>query len=156
MYDCREKLLTLFASLQQHYFHFKHFQKEQRKDRCPDKVLFKWNQPQVTYKVGRDDTSIILGEGHKQQRPFDTLIRKLKEYQLHHTAKDITDACQVIIRAIEGDYLRSDLRNPFSYTALMQLQRALSMKAAGTDTDVVVLMQEVKNILKLNDKTAIF
>ena len=156
MYDCREKLLTLFASLQQHYFHFKHFQKEQRKDRCPDKVLFRWNLPQVTYKVGRDDTSIILGEGHKQQRPFDTLIRKLKEYQLHHTAKDITDACQVIIRAIEGDYLRSDLRNPFSYTELMQLQRALSMKAAGTDTDVVVLMQEVKNILKLNDKTAIF
>lgn len=156
MYDCREKLLTLFASLQQHYFHFKHFQKEQRKDRCPDKVLFRWNQPQVTYKVGRDDTSMILGEGHRQQRPFDTLIRKLKEYQLHHTAKDITDACQVIIRAIEGDYLRSDLRNPFSYTELMQLQRALSMKAAGTDTDVVVLMQEVKNILKLNDKTAIF
>ena len=156
MYDCREKILTLFASLQQHYFHFKHFQKEQRKDRCPDKVLFRWNQPQVTYKVGRDDTSMILGEGHKQQRPFDTLIRKLKEYQLHHTAKDITDACQVIIRAIEGDYLRSDLRNPFSYTELMQLQRALSMKAAGTDTDVVVLMQEVKNILKLNDKTAIF
>lgn len=156
MYDCREKLLTLFASLQQHYFHFKHFQKEQRKDRCPDKVLFRWNQPQVTYKVGRDDTSMILGEGHKQQRPFDTLIRKLKEYQLHHTAKDITDACQVIIRAIEGDYLRSDLRNPFSYTELMQLQRALAMKAAGTDTDVVVLMQEVKNILKLNDKTAIF
>lgn len=156
MYDCREKLLTLFASLQQHYFHFKHFQKEQRKDRCPDKVLFKWNQPQVTYKVGRDDTSMILGEGHKQQRPFDTLIRKLREYQLHHTAKDITDACQVIIRAIEGDYLRSDLRNPFSYTELMQLQRALAMKAAGTDTDVVVLMQEVKNILKLNDKTAIF
>lgn len=156
MYDCREKLLTLFASLQQHYFHFKHFQKEQRKDRCPDKVLFRWNQPQVTYKVGRDDTSMILGEGHKQQRPFDTLIRKLKEYQLHHTAKDITDACQVIIHAIEGDYLRSDLRNPFSYTELMQLQRALSMKAAGTDTDVVVLMQEVKNILKLNDKTAIF
>ena len=156
MYDCREKLLTLFASLQQHYFHFKHFQKEQRKDRCPDKVLFRWNQPQVTYKVGRDDTSMILGEGHKQQRPFDTLIRKLKEYQLHHTAKDITDACQVIIRAIEGDYLRSDLRNPFSYTELMQLQRALSMKAAGADTDVVVLMQEVKNILKLNDKTAIF
>lgn len=156
MYDCREKLLTLFASLQQHYFHFKHFQKEQRKDRCPDKVLFRWNQPQVTYKVGRDDTSMILGEGHKQQRPFDTLIRKLKEYQLHHTAKDITEACQIIIRAIEGDYLRSDLRNPFSYTELMQLQRALSMKAAGTDTDVVVLMQEVKNILKLNDKTAIF
>lgn len=156
MYDCREKLLTLFASLQQHYFHFKHYDKEQRKDRCPDKVLFKWNGMQVTYKVGRDDTLSILGEGAKQSKPYDTLLKKLRLYQQEKPQKDIVEACQVIIRAIEGDYLRSDLRNPFSYHELLALQRALSMKASGDDTDVVVLMQEVKNLLKLNDKTAIF
>lgn len=156
MYDCRDKLLTLFASLQQHYFHFKHYAKEQRKDRCPDKVLFKWNGLQVTYKVGRDDTLSILGEGAKQSRPYDTLLKKLRLYQQEKPQKDIVEACQVIIRAIEGDYLRSDLRNPFSYHELLALQRALSMKASGDDTDVVVLMQEVKNLLKLNDKTAIF
>lgn len=156
MYDCRDKLLTLFASLQQHYFHFKHYDKEQRKDRCPDKVLFKWNGMQVTYKVGRDDTLSILGEGAKQSRPYDTLLKKLRLYQQEKPQKDIVEACQVIIRAIEGDYLRSDLRNPFSYNELLALQRALSMKASGDDTDVVVLMQEVKNLLKLNDKTAIF
>lgn len=156
MYDCREKLLTLFASLQQHYFHFKHFDKEQRKDRCPDKVLFRWSGLQVTYKVGRDDTLSILGEGAKQSKPYDTLLKKLRLYQQEKPQKDIVEACQVIIRAIEGDYLRSDLRNPFSYHELLALQRALSMKASGDDTDVVVLMQEVKNLLKLNDKTAIF
>lgn len=156
MYDCRDKLLTLFASLQQHYFHFKHYNKEQRKDRCPDKVLFKWNGIQVTYKVGRDDTLSILGEGAKQSRPYDTLLKKLRLYQQEKPQKDIVEACQVIIRAIEGDMLRSDLRNPFSYHELLALQRALSMKASGDDTDVVVLMQEVKNLLKLNDKTAIF
>lgn len=156
MYDCREKLLTLFASLQQHYFHFKHYDKEQRKDRCPDKVLFRWSGLQVTYKVGRDDTLSILGEGAKQSRPYDTLLNKLRLYQQEKPQKDIVEACQVIIRAIEGDYLRSDLRNPFSYHELLALQRALSMKASGDDTDVVVLMQEVKNLLKLNDKTAIF
>ena len=156
MYDCRDKLLTLFASLQQHYFHFKHYDKEQRKDRCPDKVLFKWNGMQVTYKVGRDDTLSILGEGAKQSRPYDTLLKKLRLYQQEKPQKDIVEACQVIIRAIEGDMLRSDLRNPFSYHELLALQRALSMKASGDDTDVVVLMQEVKNLLKLNDKTAIF
>lgn len=156
MYDCREKLLTLFASLQQHYFHFKHYDKEQRKDRCPDKVLFKWNGMQVTYKVGRDDTLSILGEGAKQSKPYDTLLKKLRLYQQEKPQKDIVEACQVIIRAIEGDYLRSDLRNPFSSHELLALQRALSMKASGDDTDVVVLMQEVKNLLKLNDKTAIF
>lgn len=156
MYNCREKLLTLFASLQQHYFHFKHYDKEQRKDRCPDKVLFRWSGLQVTYKVGRDDTLSILGEGAKQSRPYDTLLKKLRLYQQEKPQKDIVEACQVIIRAIEGDYLRSDLRNPFSYHELLALQRALSMKASGDDTDVVVLMQEVKNLLKLNDKTAIF
>lgn len=156
MYDCRDKLLTLFASLQQHYFHFKHYDKEQRKDRCPDKVLFRWNGMQVTYKVGRDDTLSILGEGAKQSRPYDTLLKKLRLYQQEKPQKDIVEACQVIISAIEGDYLRSDLRNPFSYHELLALQRALSMKASGDDTDVVVLMQEVKNLLKLNDKTAIF
>lgn len=156
MYDCREKLLTLFASLQQHYFHFKHYDKEQRKDRCPDKVLFRWSGMQLAYKVGRDDTLSILGEGAKQSRPYDTLLKKLRLYQQEKPQKDIVEACQVIIRAIEGDYLRSDLRNPFSYHELLALQRALSMKASGDDTDVVVLMQEVKNLLKLNDKTAIF
>ena len=156
MYDCRDKLLTLFASLQQHYFHFKHYDKEQRKDRCPDKVLFRWNGMQVTYKVGRDDTLSILGEGAKQSRPYDTLLKKIRLYQQEKPQKDIVEACQVIIRAIEGDMLRSDLRNPFSYHELLALQRALSMKASGDDTDVVVLMQEVKNLLKLNDKTAIF
>lgn len=156
MYDTRAKLLTLFASLQQHYFHFKHYEKGQRKDRCRDKVLFRWDGQQRTYKVGREDIAHLLGEGAKQQRPYDTLIRKLKEYQQAKPKADVIEACQVIIRAIEGDYLRSDLKNPFSYADLMALQRALSMKADGIDTDVTVLMREIKELLKLNDKTAIF
>ena len=156
MYTSREKLLTLWASLQQHYFHFKHFEKGQRKDRCRDKVLFRWDGVQLTYKVGRDDVQSILGEGARQQRPYDTLLRKLKEFRECHSKKDVIDACQVIIKTIEGDLLRSDLRNPFSYVELMQLQRALSLKASGNDTDVAVLMKEVKELLRLNDKTAIF
>ena len=156
MYDSRPKLVTLFASLQQHYFHFKHFEKGQRKDRCRDKILFRWDGQQRTYKVGREDIAHLLGEGAKQQRPYDTLIRKLKEYQQAKPKADVVEACQVIIRAIEGDYLRSDLKNPFSYADMMALQRALSMKADGIDTDVTILMREVKELLKLNDKTAIF
>lgn len=156
MYDSREKLITLFASLSQHYFHFKHYEKGQRKDRCRDKVLFKWDGVQLTYKVGRDDVAHLLGEGARQQRPYDSLIRKLKEYQQVRPREDIVDACQVIIKAIEGDYLRSDLRNPFSYQDMLALQQALSRKAGGDDTDVTVLLKEIKELLKLNDKTAIF
>ena len=156
MYDDRQKLLTLFAALSKHYFHFKHYVKEQRKDRCPDKVLFKWDGLQVTYKVGRDDAISILGEGAKQQKPYDALLRKLREYQHTASKPEVLEACQVLIKAIEGDYLRSDLANPFSYVELMQLRRALAEKAAGRDTDVTVIMQEIKRLLSLNDLTAIF
>ena len=53
MYDSRDKLLMLFASLAQHYFHFKYYEPEQRKDRCKDKVLFQWSEMEYTYKVGK-------------------------------------------------------------------------------------------------------
>ena len=156
MYDSREKLVTLFAALSQHYFHFKYYEKGQRKDRCRDKVLFDWGGVQLTYKVEHADIQRLLGEGKRQRKPYDTLAKKLREFQQSKPRKDIVDACQVIISCIEGDALRSDLRNPFSYNDLIALQQALSMKASGVDEDAAILMQEVKKLLKLNDKTAIF
>lgn len=156
MYDSREKLVTLFAALSQHYFHFKYYEKGQRKDRCRDKVLFDWGGVQLTYKVEHADIQRLLGDGKRQRKPYDTLAKKLREFQLSKPRHDIIDACQVIISCIEGDALRSDLRNPFSYNDLIALQQALSMKASGVDEDAAILMQEVKKLLKLNDKTAIF
>lgn len=156
MYDSREKLVTLFAALSQHYFHFKYYEKGQRKDRCRDKVLFDWGGVQLTYKVEHADVQRLLGEGKRQRKPYDTLAKKLREFQQSKPRQDIVDACQVIISCIEGDALRSDLRNPFSYNDLIALQQALSMKASGVDEDAAILMQEVKKLLKLNDKTAIF
>ena len=156
MYDSREKLVTLFAALSQHYFHFKYYEKGQRKDRCRDKVLFDWGGVQLTYKVEHADIQRLLGEGKRQRKPYDALAKKLREFQQSKPRQDIVDACQVIISCIEGDALRSDLRNPFSYNDLIALQQALSMKASGVDEDAAILMQEVKKLLKLNDKTAIF
>lgn len=156
MYDCREKLVTLFAALQQHYFHFKHYEKGKRKDRCDDKVLFVWEGVQLTYKVGRDDITSILGDGAKKAKPYDSLLRKLREFRQGQIKHDILNACDVIIKVLEGDLLRSDMRNPFSWQELLVLQQTLSRKADGDSTDAAVLMSEIKKLLSLNDKTAIF
>lgn len=156
MYDCREKLVTLFAALQQHYFHFKHYEKGKRKDRCEDKVLFVWKGVQKTYKVGRDDITSILGDGAKKAKPYDTLLRKLREFRQGQVKHDVLNACDIIIKVLEGDILRSDVRNPFNWQELLVLQQTLSRKADGDRTDAAVLMNEVKELLKLNDKTAIF
>lgn len=156
MYDNRDKLLTLFAALSLHYFHFKHYEAGKTKYECEDKVLFNWEGQQTTYKVGRDDMQHLLGDGRKQVRPMDSLLKKLREYRDTHFRKDIQDACQILIQAIQGETIKSDLRNPFSYEEMQMLQRALSMKASGNKTDVVVLMNEVKELLRLNDNTAAF
>jgi hypothetical protein len=156
MYDCREKLVTLFAALQQHYFHFKHYEHGKRKDRCDDKVLFVWKGVQLTYKVGRDDISSILGDGAKKAKPYDTLLRKLREFKQGQIKHDVLNACDIIIKVLEGDILRSDVRNPFNWQELLVLQQTLSRKADGDTTDAAVLMNEIKELLNLNDKTAIF
>lgn len=156
MYDCREKLVTLFAALQQHYFHFKHYEKGKRKDRCEDKVLFNWKDIQTTYKIGRDDITSILGDGAKKAKPYDTLLRKLREFRQGQVKHDVLNACDIIIKVLEGDILRSDVRNPFNWQELVVLQQTLSRKADGDTTDAAVLMNEIKQLLNLNDKTAIF
>lgn len=156
MYDCREKLVTLFAALQQHYFHFKHYEHGKRKDRCDDKVLFVWKGVQLTYKVGRDDITSILGDGAKKAKPYDTLLRKLREFRQGQIKHDVLNACDIIIKVLEGDILRSDVRNPFNWQELLVLQQTLSRKADGDTTDAAVLMNEIKQLLRLNDKTAIF
>lgn len=156
MYDCREKLVTLFAALQQHYFHFKHYEHGKRKDRCDDKVLFVWKGVQKTYKVGRDDITSILGDGAKKAKPYDTLLRKLREFREGQIKHDVLNACDIIIKVLEGDILRSDVRNPFNWQELLVLQQTLSRKADGDRTDAAVLMNEIKELLHLNDKTAIF
>lgn len=43
-YDNKEKLLSCFRGLSEKYFHFKYFEDGKRKDRCRDKVLFRWTK----------------------------------------------------------------------------------------------------------------
>ena len=36
----KKKILVMFASLARHYFRFKKYEENKRKDRCKDKILF--------------------------------------------------------------------------------------------------------------------
>ena len=166
-YNSREKLLTLFASLAQHYFHFKYLQwevskdaagfhelKARRKDRCPDKQLFRWQGQQLVYKVGRDDVQIGVGEKHIH--PLNSLINKLRHYQATHIAPEIHRACQTLIEAMESESIRSDMLHPWSREELTALQIALHQKQNDPTSDVAVLLHEIAKFLRLNDNTTPF
>lgn len=152
MYNSRDKLLTLFASLAEHYFHFKHYVEGRRKDRCPDKVLFKWNAEQTIYHI---DNGHILKES-LQDRPLQSLLHKLRSYREKADPGEIRDACTLLIDVIDEQNLRSQLSNRFTLAEYKALQVTLSRKLAGDPTNAALIFRELKALLHLNDKTAPF
>lgn len=153
-YNGREKLLTIFASLTQHYFHFKYYEQNKRKDRCRDKELFRWEGQQFLYKIG--SKADMVGDGRNGINPLQSLINKIRLYQETHFGQDIHRACATLIAAMEGECVKSDMTRPWSRDELKALQLALARRSAGDKTDVAVLLSEIKKLLKLNDNTTIF
>lgn len=154
VYNSRPKMLAIFASLSQHYFHFKYYEKGQRKDRCRDKILFRWEPAQLCYKIGRDST--CLGDGKSYKANWDRLIARLRLIQESGCGKSICDACEVIIAFLERENLRGELANPYSHNELLALQQALAQHIVEPSADVAILLRSIKEMLSLSDRAAPF
>lgn len=152
MYDDRGKLLTIFASLVAHYFRFKYYEPDKRKDRCKDKELFRFTEQQTIYKL---DTDRLLAS-KRGMNPFRSLLIKLVSYRTTCSDEKIRELCGILIRHMEQQDEMYDLNNPFSREELHALQWALGQRASGNTKDVAVLLREFKTWLHLNDKTAPF
>lgn len=160
MYDTREKLLIMFASLQQHYFHFKHliktyaFYKEghtdghaQRKDRCPDKLLFRWKNVQSVYKVAKD----AVATSEKPHHDFMTLLTKLRAFRdtTHDTA--IRQSCTVIIDYLTNRVAHFDQTNPVNRHDMMVLRNALREHLQHPNIDPAILIRLAREELQIRD-----
>lgn len=121
LYETREQLLTAFASLSQHYFHFKHYQANRRKDRCQDKVLFVFDKEDCVYKIDR------LITDRPRNNAEDTLKARLEQYREHRANKAIYDACQTIIDSITDDQLGASLVH-FSAEEIRILRRLINLR----------------------------
>lgn len=152
MYDSREKLLTLFASLSAHYFHFKHFTEGIRKDRCPDKQLFIWSDAQTVYKVGRES---VAGDG-KERSPYAALLNKLRAYRAAHADEQLRHACSVLIEALETDVYAYDNQHPLSRLEAVALRLLLQQNTSQMAEEQRLLLSDIKRFLKLNERTMPF
>lgn len=152
--DCymgRERILTMFASLAHHYFHFKKFEKGKRKDRCEDKVLFRFTSSEVVYKLGRP--SVALGSGSTFKAKYHRLIEKLKAFQEEHYGLELHKACEVIIATLTEEDMRSDLANPWSREELEFLKKLLFVRTSQRDLTYDAAIEEVRKLLRLNKNT---
>lgn len=151
VYMGRDRLLVMFASLANHYFHFKKYKQGKRKDRCKDKILFDFSGMQTTYKVGRNN--YVAGSGQTFVENYNRLIAKIRAYQQSHLIGEIHKACEVLIQAMTEDNIRHDLENPWSREELMTMRMLMKLRIENKDMSFEVAMTEVKKLLKITDRT---
>ena len=161
MYDSKEKLLILFASLSQHYFHFKHLIKRYqfyeeghssgypvRKDRCPDKLLFRWNQDQTTFKVEKQ----YVSTSKPPSRELVRLLSMLKEFRDRTVEKDIRTSSNQIIEYIEYRLKQDDMNAPMTREQVEELQTMLRLKIERPYLDHDRILKMARQEMKLRDE----
>ena len=166
MFDSPDKVWRRFQNLAYHYFHFKHVEylgngvlmevkdgrlehsdlelRPQRKDRCADKALFKWDADLEFATL-----SAAPPPSKKNSRD-ETLRRRLNEYRMNHPQQDIRTACDVILKNIENlEKLRyaplGDERER------MAMQIALTKKLNGDERAALEIIAEVKALLERDE-----
>lgn len=132
-YFTDDQLMQVFASLVDHYFHFKKPQKDShgkdlRKDRCPDKQLFNFTEQNTYYKVEKVATA----------RPTDSslqaLAKRLRNYRAVHFERHITKACDILLHDIEERMLKGAATIPWNQDEITLLQRLVSERIRSNST----------------------
>lgn len=152
--DCymgRDKMIVMFASLANHYFHFKKYKQGRRKDRCSDKILFDFSGTQLTYKIGRDNYA--AGSGNPMKEQYNRLIAKIKDYQETHNLPEIFEACEVLINSMKEENIRRDMASPWSKEEMDFIRSLMAFKTRHKELSVEVAMSEVKKLLGITDRT---
>lgn len=160
MYNSKAKLLILFASLSEHYFHFKHLIKRYkfyeeghtdgyalRKDRCPDKLLFRWKDTQQFYKIEKEHVS----GNNKPDSHNLRLLGMLKEFRDRTFDKALKQSASVIIDYLQDHIARQDIANNLTRQDIDALRMALSRHMKHPTIDPALLIKMAKEELSIRD-----
>lgn len=152
-YDSREKLLVMFASLAQHYFHFKRYVMEQRKDRCPDRQLFRWQNIERVYKVEHAD---MLSE-EKAPDALMALIKQLRHYCDAPANIATKKSAETLLHQLEELSKTTEISKPWTYEKRLAYQQLLARRSDGLLGETLeAIMNEIKSVMNINDNTIIF
>lgn len=150
-YDTDAKLLQMFASLAHHYFHFKYYEKGQRKDRCRDKVLFHFDFSKDTlYKLSR------VSQSTPQSTDDNRLLKALMKYEQNHFDPSIKKACSIILEAIQRDQARCLCADKWDFRQVEELQAILRRRMELPEEDFQVCVDAVRRLLSPSDNAPIF
>lgn len=149
-YTDREKLLVYFASLSRHYFRFKKFVEGQRKDRCPEKVLFDFRNTEVTYKIGKSETA--LGSGTNYQSKHHRLLTQIESYKDSKFQIEVKEACDTLIKSLREDYMREDMANPRDTEETKLYKMLLHVATRHPEWTYEAKLRVAMQLVKINPK----
>lgn len=144
LYKSRADLLTMFANLSAHYFHFKHYEAGKRKDRCQDKQLFKFDSPSEYYTIEQPAAA------HAAPSRLVMLLKRLREYRAICFEPDTIKAVDSLLSLLDDKELRLQLSNPYSDSELALLRTLVAYRVnQKPNEDVQTSIQHVKRLLSL-------
>ncbi len=137
-YDTKERLLLAFASLAHHYFHFKVYEEGVRKDRCKDKVLFRFAPIDEIYRLSGNVA--VKKTTSKEER----LIKLLQEFAYREPAPSIKQAYNTLIEHLKTKQFKGFCGASFSASDILAMQLLISERVGGKIAQDVT--QEVKEL----------
>lgn len=149
VFDTRPRLQLIFASLAQHYFHFKYYEPDKRKDRCKDKVLFLFNLTSQFVKIERYT---------KSSPPDDRLQRiaaMLASFQMFVSDSQVLKAIDTLLCYIDTLKLNAMVDTTSDDATVRALQQILRERMQGIkNTSTTRRMEELVRLF--SDDTEIF
>lgn len=149
-YDTKPKLLFMFQSLARHYFHFKHYEPDKRKDRCEDKILFKFMPTDTFFKIDRNAS-------HKSMaKPSSRLLELVLQFKMTHLALDIQHACDVLINALNSEIIRLNMANDMTATDVQMLRALITYRMRYPNETIQEAQQVIADAMQRQQAGELF
>lgn len=143
MYSTREDYLNVFLSLADHYFHFKKFEPDKRKDRCADKLTFNTKKHRVFYKLENVATK------DEPAKRLHNLYAKIVEYRDSHPMPQIYNACNVILADLELSMRTTSLVKPWPLDEVAIIRNVIARRIHSHDKPLNQDIAEERMVLNL-------
>lgn len=143
MYESKQKLIQMFASLASHYFKFKIYEKDKRKDRCKDKTTFDFKYMDTYYQIDK------LANNTPTKTNTEKLIQALNKLQHSTIDIELKKACQIIVNSLKRTQINQFAGSQMSAEDIFMIQHLIALQ---TDKSNTKTLQE--NIDTLHDMIA--
>lgn len=145
MYRDRAQLWDIFLSLTSHYFHFKKYEKDVRKDRCQDKLLFRTDEQNEFYKLETVKTT------ETPAKQIDNLYHKVLAYRDSSYKPEVYKACDIILADLQFKLRTASLTTPWPSNELTAIRIIISEAIKNHNKPTNERVEQVKALLEIED-----